>query len=80
MEPDFPRCALCNNPVDRDDYCYGCKAHVCKGCEGDDPPLGPHDVNDHDGPAGGGETEGALTFTSSMQFAALANSAAKTSR
>jgi len=30
------RCHMCNSQVTEDEYCYGCKVHICADC---DAPL-----------------------------------------
>ena len=36
------RCHMCNCRVTEDEYCYGCKAHICGNCDAplDERPFG----------------------------------------
>lgn len=36
------------NPRDADDaFCYGCKHHICEGCERNFCLMGSHDISEH---------------------------------
>jgi hypothetical protein len=45
---DDPTCALCNDPVEVEDWCFECRAFVCADCVGEGSLLmGSHKVEDH---------------------------------
>ena len=42
-------CSVCGErKCKTEDFCNGCGAFVCESCEGDNPPMGEHDVEDHE--------------------------------
>lgn len=45
-KPFVGHCRLCEEPVTSDDFCYGCRQHVCVDCD-ETQPAGTHSVDDH---------------------------------
>jgi hypothetical protein len=41
-------CALCDASCTAEDYCYGCRKHVCQNCCSNlSMPMGTHEPADH---------------------------------
>ncbi len=42
FEFEVRRCHMCNGQVTEDQYCHGCKVHICSACDAplDDRPFG----------------------------------------
>lgn len=44
------KCAKCKKPVDEENYCFGCKQHICEKCcepTWGNEPMGNHAVSAH---------------------------------
>jgi hypothetical protein len=41
------RCWFCRGVVTADDYCFGCRVHVCEACDKPEGVDGVHQVSDH---------------------------------
>jgi hypothetical protein len=60
LEDDAPprpqgMCAFCKQPTTTEDYCFGCREHVCDACDrttGEETPEA-HSVARHHGPFAG---------------------------
>ena len=47
-ETDKPKCFNCEEPCTKDDFCHGCKVHVCNDCSVNyDMPFGSHEPELH---------------------------------
>ena len=40
------KCVFCEEPVNDDDYCYGCHEYICSKCD-ETEVIGDHKVGDH---------------------------------
>jgi hypothetical protein len=46
-DPNDRRCGLCGVSCQPNEFCHGCKFHICEDHTGD--AFGPHDVTEHEG-------------------------------
>lgn len=43
----YPICHVCADPVRPDEFCLGCRTHICYYCNDEANFRGKHDKDDH---------------------------------